>query len=148
MKRSAFVIIFVLCAACGDSRPTSPTAITRTTPFVPPVQTTTVLPPLEGSSRTFTFDHALTPLSSIWTRSSRFILYDNGSFMLEYPAVNGAYRGKYTESNGAINFEWEGWSRAGPWGASGTINGDALSVEYNLIMMLTDFEDAAYTLVR
>ena len=27
-----------------------------------------------------------------------------------------------------MTFEWEGWSVAGPWGASGTLKGDALTV--------------------
>jgi hypothetical protein len=50
-------------------------------------------------------------------------------------------------ANGVITFEWEGWSVAGPWGATATISDDSLSVEYNLIMQLTDFEDAVYVLV-
>ena len=148
IRRSATIIILVLCAGCGDSRPTAPTAVSATPRFAPPVQTTRVFPPLEGPSRTFNFDHALSPSASAYTRSSRFILYENGAFILEYPTLGGGYRGKYTESDGTINFEWEGWSSAGTWGATGMIKGDALAVEYNLIMMLTDFEDAAYTLVR
>jgi len=47
----------------------------------------------------------------------------------------GEYRGRYTEANGDIVFDWEGWSVAGPWGAIG-------------IMRLSDFEDAVYVLVR
>jgi hypothetical protein len=45
-----------------------------------------------------------------------------------------------------ITFEWEGWSVAGPWGATGTITDGVLTVKYNLIMQLSDFEDAAYRL--
>lgn len=41
----------------------------------------------------------------------------------------GEYRGRYTEANGVITFEWDGWSRAGPWGATGTLNGDSLTVQ-------------------
>ena len=41
-----------------------------------------------------------------------------------------------------IKFEWEGWSVAGPWGATGTLKGDSLTVHYNEIMRHTDFEDA------
>ena len=48
------------------------------------------------------------------------------------------------EANGVITFAWEGWSVAGSWGATGTIRGDRLTVQYNLIMQLTDFEDAVY----
>ena len=56
------------------------------------------------------------------------------------------YRGEYTESNGVITFQWEGWSIAGAWGATGTVNDGSLTVQYNLIMQLSDFEDAVYGL--
>jgi hypothetical protein len=81
---------------------------------------------------------------SNYTKESRFVLYDNGAFVLQYVGLGGGYRGGYTEANGVIVFEWEGWSAAGPWGATGTVKGDSLTVQYNLIMQLTDFEDAAY----
>ncbi len=54
------------------------------------------------------------------TTASRFVLYDNGAFELQYVGL-GEYRGGYTEANGVINFQWEGWSTAGPWGATGTV---------------------------
>lgn len=70
---------------------------------------------------------------------------DNGGFVLQYAGLGFEYRGGYAETKGAIAFEWEGWSAAGPWGATGTLKGDSLTVQYNLIMQLTDFEDAVYT---
>ena len=73
---------------------------------------------------------------------SRYVLYRDGTFVLEYP--NGQYRGTYTETAGRITFEWEGWSVAGAWGASGVLTDDSLSVSYNMIMILSDFEDALY----
>jgi hypothetical protein len=48
------------------------------------------------------------------------------------------------EANGLITFAWEGWSVAGPWGATGSITDDSLSVRYNVIMQLSDFEDGVY----
>lgn len=79
-------------------------------------------------------------------KQSRFVLYDDGAFVLQYPT--GEYRGGYTETNGAITFGWEGWSVAGPWGATGRIEDGLLTVNYNLIMQLTDFEDAIYRLTQ
>jgi hypothetical protein len=32
----------------------------------------------------------------------------------------------------------------GPWGAIGTLQDGTLTVRYNLVMELSDFEDAAY----
>jgi hypothetical protein len=78
-----------------------------------------------------------------WPQPSRYVLYDDGRFELQYSGIND-YRGTYTEANGAFTFEWEGRSAAGPWGATGSLTADALTVRYNLIMQLSDFEDAVY----
>ena len=48
----------------------------------------------------------------------------------------------------AVVFDWDGRSVAGPWGAIGTLKGDSLTVQYNGIMQLSDFEDAVYALIR
>ena len=131
----------VLSAACGGSAPNSPT-VTSQSPVAPSVAPSTTFPPLTGPARTFVFDRQLSFPVSHYTFASRFVLCDNGAFVLQYPTFG--YRGGYTESNGVITFAWEGWSTAGPWGATGTIRGDTLTVQYNLIMQLTDFEDAVY----
>ena len=68
--------------------------------------------------------------------------------MLQYPSLGEVwYRGGYKDANGVIAFEWEGWSVAGAWGATGTLKGDSLTVQYNQIMQYTDFEDAVYVLM-
>jgi hypothetical protein len=149
VRRSAVVVLFLLAAACGSSVPTSPTgtnqppALSSATP--PPA---TNFPPLSGPSRTFVFDRELSYRVSEYTRNSRFVLYDNGAFVLQYPSLGErGYRGAYKDTNGVIAFEWEGWSIAGPWGATGALKADSLTVQYNQIMQLTDFEDAVYVLM-
>jgi hypothetical protein len=68
---------------------------------------------------------------------------------LRFPSVGeGGYRGGYKDTDGTLTFEWEGWSTAGPWSATGTLKGDSLTVQYNLVMHFTDFEDAVYVLMR
>ena len=146
LRRSAIIVLFVLGAACGSSGPPSPTG-TGQAPAVPlpaPPPATT-FPPLSGPSRTFVFDRELSHRVSDYTKMSRFVLYDNGAFALQYPSLGqGGYRGKYEDAHGVITFEWEGSSVAGPWGASGALRGDALTVQYNQMMRLDDFEDAVY----
>jgi hypothetical protein len=148
VHRSAIIGLLVLSAACGNSAPTSPSGtsqpIVRSSPTPTPP---TNLPPLSGSSRTFSFDRELSYPVRDYTKGSRFVLYDNGAFVLQYEGL-GDYRGTYTEADGVIRFEWEGWSVAGPWGATGTVKDDLLTVRYNVIMQLDDFEDAVYSLVR
>jgi hypothetical protein len=142
------IVCLMMSAACGNSVSTSPTPTSPPPVPAPATPPTATFPPLDGPSRTFTFDHELSYPVSGYTKQSRFVLYDNGAFVLQYVATGGAYRGKYDETNGAIAFTWQGWSSAGPWGATGKLAGDSLTVQYNLIMQLTDFEDAAYTLTR
>ena len=144
VRRAALVILLVLAAACGHSESVSPTTVSQpTTPPVSPPSPPRSFPPLSGPSRTFVFDRELKYPVADYTRRSQFVLYDNGAFALRFAGM-GEYHGGYTEANGAIVFDWEGWSAAGPWGATGTINGNFLTVQYNLIMQLTDFEDAVY----
>jgi hypothetical protein len=154
-RESLVVVAVVLANACAGSTPTAPAPITApiTQSAVvpspsPPVHSTVTFPPLSGPSRTFTFDHAPAPRVASYTTQSQFVLYDDGGFALQYPSPIGDYRGGYTESNGVITFEWEGWSVAGPWGATGIIKDGQLTVQYNLIMVLTDFEDAVYRLAK
>ena len=45
-----------------------------------------------------------------------------------------------------VSSQWDGSSAADPWGATGTLRGDSLTVQYNFIMQLSDFKDAVYTL--
>lgn len=102
---------------------------------------------LSGPSHTFVFDHSLSNYADDYTKNSRFVLYDNGAFELQYSNPNvGGVVGRYTQSNGVISFAWEGWSLAGSWAATGTLTGNSLTVNYNQVMQLTDFVDAAYTL--
>lgn len=146
--RGALVFLLLLATACGGS-PTAPT-LRRPPPSPastpPPIPPATNFPPPVGPSRTFTFDHALTPRVSDYTTRSRFVLYDNGAFALQFESPIGEYRGGYTQSNGVITFEWEGWSVAGPWGATGTLKDGTLTIRYNEVMIATDFEDAVYLL--
>jgi hypothetical protein len=148
VRRGAVVVLLMLSVACcGSSAPTSPTGRSQA-PAVPSAtpQPPTNFPALSGPSRTFVFEHELSYRVRDHTRRSRFVLYDNGAFVLQYVG-GGDYRGGYSDANGIITFEWEGWSDAGPWGARGTLKGDSLTVEYNLIMQLSEFEDAVYTMM-
>jgi len=148
LGRGAVVPLLVLFAACGSSVPTSPTRTNPPSALAPPTSApATIFPPLSGPSRTFIFDRELSYPVTAYTRNSHFVLYDNGAFVLQYPSLGeGGYRGGYKDANGVIVFEWEGWSGAGPWGATGILTGDSLTVQYNEIMHHTDFEDALYVL--
>jgi hypothetical protein len=108
---------------------------------------------LSGPSRTFTFGGELSYRVRDFTKSSRFVLYDNGAFVLQYPPSSlgdGAYRGQYHDANGVIMFMFN-WGGQGnvftPWDATGTLKGDSLTVQYIEGMQHADFENAVYVVM-
>ena len=140
--RLALVSAVGIGAACADSRsPTMPSPPTASLPRPEPA-----FPAVTRPARVFSFSRELNYAVSGYTVGSRFVLYDDGGFALQYlqSAGSSEYRGTYVENGRSINFAWEGWSAAGPWGATGELTGDLLAVRYNLIMELSDFENAVY----
>jgi hypothetical protein len=105
--------------------------------------------PTGGPARIFDYASAAAPVSD-YTRASRFVFYDNGTFQLQYADPSSgrilAYWGNYGEAGGAVNFDWLASSIAGSWGATGTLDVTSLTVQYNLIMALSGFDDAVYVL--
>lgn len=73
--------------------------------------------------------------------TSRYVLYDNGVFALQY--LGFEYPGGYEKDGGTIRFLlFPPVSRSDD--AIGTLNGDLLEVRYSDSMHQADFEDAAY----
>ena len=146
--RVGFVVLSVLllAAGCSDRHPpTAPGPVDAALTPPAPTQTACVFGPTTQSGRAYAFAHARLPDAAPYTRCSRFVLYDNGSFELQFGA-SGTYSGTYRISGNDVDFRWDGWSVAGPWGTNATFDGDFLTVRYNLIMVFSDFEDAVYQL--
>jgi hypothetical protein len=104
---------------------------------------------LSGPSRTFAYDHVLTDYVDDYTKNSRFVLYDNGAFVLQSTAVTpsgGGYpplSGAYTVANGIITLTW---NVQDTWIATGPLSGNSLTVRYNDRMIGASFYDAVYVL--
>ena len=147
-------LIAILSAGCSDSHRTSPTAPTgsntASTAFVP--IGVPPFPPVSKPARVYVT--AIEGTSAAYhggALNARYALHDDRSFALQYASPrfgNFEYRGTYSEANGEVVFHWEGWSAAGPWGATATITEELLTVSYNFIMQMTDFEDAVFARVR
>jgi hypothetical protein len=142
------VLLLLVANACADSRtPTGPTmpgtiGLPRTAPAPPPGSFTAVSRP----ARIYVFVSALQYPVQYWTIGSRYVLYDDGTFALQYLQPQGEYRGTYTETNAVITFRWDANQNVpAPWRpAVGTLKDDTLTVRYDLIMHHDDFEDAHY----
>jgi|SRR5688572_23448330 len=131
--------------ACGTAdRPTSPTpvppAVTVQPP--PPVQPLPTVPVPSGSTR-FDFAGPLTYRVAHYTTTSVYVLNPAGTFALHYPELSAtlAYVGTYQQDGDHISFRFSG---SGAWEAEGTLDGDSLTVRYNIMMEMSDFENAIY----
>jgi hypothetical protein len=148
--RAAVAALLLLSTACGDSGPVTPTPADQPPPApqpapAPPPPPRTNFPPLTGPSRTFVFERPLSYGVSHYTASSRFVLYDNGAFVLQYPSIGAEYRGAYTDTDGVLILDWE---RGSTGGATARLTGESLAVQYGEVMTHSDFEDAQYVLTQ
>jgi hypothetical protein len=88
------------------------------------------------------------PLTRI-TQRSRFVLYDDGGFVLQFVNDNGSvfeYAGTYRQV--AANTIAFAFSADPSDAAVGTLQDRALTIRYDLHMRMADFEDALYTLTE
>lgn len=137
VRCAAVAVLLLISTACAEKLPAGPSSSDSV-----PGPVASVFPAVVKPARVFVFDRELLYHVQTYTVASRFVLYDDGSFALQYsdfPAGH-EYRGRYKEADGNIAFEWEGWSR----GASASLEANFLTVRYNFIMQMSDFEDAVY----
>lgn len=145
VRRGAILVLAALSVTCGRiDPPTAPTS-TPTQPVSPaPPPRPAEYPPIIGPASVFDFSGPLSYPVRGYTTTSRYVLYDNGAFALQY--LGFEYPGSYEKEGGTIRFLFSpSDSRSG---AVGTLNGRLLEVRYSDTMQHADFEDAAYQLAR
>ena len=139
------VLSALACSSPTPFAPSAPTIVADARLEIPPPPGWT--PPVDTPTRTFVYSGPAGHAVSSWTERSSLVLGSDGRFALVSGQNGYPYRGWFTQSGNQVTFQWEGVSRAGPWGAEGVINDGALTMRYNLVMQMTDFEDAVYALV-
>ena len=132
------IVAIVSTTGCGTSDRTAASPI----PTAPTV-VGSPFPAVQRPARVFDVSGAVRYPLSTWTMGSRYVLYDDGAFVLQFLSGR-AYTGRYQQQNDDVTFQWDGGSAGGPWGATGALTGELLTVHYNVIMELSDFEDAIY----
>jgi hypothetical protein len=149
VRCGALAAVLVLASACADPiTPTGPTTPTGTTPSPPTPRPGSDFPAVSRPARIYLFASGLSHPVREWTSGSRYVLYDDGTFALQYLQSQGSfeYLGTYTQMNALITFHWQANQNVpAPWRpATGTLSDDSLTVRYDAIMNLDDFEDAVY----
>jgi hypothetical protein len=141
IAKIALGALIVTIAGCKDSPlPLEPSAPTRGEPSSPKTPSDFPAP----SSPAGIYDRTS---ASFIPGNSRYVIYENGTFSLQYVRPDWGffeYPGKYSLTDSGITFQFDGWSVAGPWLADGIVAGNSLTVKYNVVMVLSDFEDGVY----
>lgn len=134
--------VAALCIACDNPvRPTTPSQPPASSISTSsPPQSPFVVPPLTGPSTSYLYSGQLDHPVNHYTLTSKFVLYENGAFSLQYLSLGGQYTGAYQRDNSRITFRF-----AGGGDASGTITSDVLEVRFSLNMQMSDFDNAVYT---
>jgi hypothetical protein len=132
----------VLCIACNSAdRLTAPSSLPTPQSSTVQASPAAAVPPLIGPASTYLFAERLSYPIRDYTIASKYVLYDDGAFSLQYQSIAAPYVGTYRQDNGSIALRFASDSR---WSATATINGDSLEVRYNTDMELSDFENAVY----
>ena len=141
------VILLLVSVSCSDTRlPTAPSPPAVATPAAPnPGPNPVPNGPFPGPG-TYVFFSSRTGRSVLpYTQASRYVLNDDGRFVLEFPTISGfVVRGRYKEIDRRITFDFD-WN-AQSAGAIAVFDGNRMTVSYNLYMGMSDFEDAVYIL--
>ena len=91
---------------------------------------------------TYVFSEPLGGYVDVYTRESKYVLYDNSAFALEFAAFPRPLLGVYRQENGRISFDFLANGLSAD--ASGDLKGDLLEVCYSEQMLQTDFANAVY----
>ena len=146
----SIVLGAALAGACTDGMmpPTAPTAKTTSPPAAastaPMSDVAPGFPPPSRPARIYV--DPMPPSYSMHGSplASRYLLFEDGTFALQYASANYPffeYLGTYKEAGAVITFEWKGCCG---WSATGSLEGDALKVEYSLNMVMSDFINGVY----
>jgi hypothetical protein len=134
----ATLVAFTVACQDFSSPAAPPPAAPPATPFPP------VLPEIRGPGTTYL---EKTSIYSRFGYVSRFILYTDGTFALQFTGRGPPleYAGHYTRTDSEVTFDfyWKPWSIS-PAAATASLRGDEMVVSYTEAMGWNDFIGGAY----
>src|SRR4029079_6850608 len=98
------IVAIVSTTGCGTSDRTAASPI----PTAPTV-VGSPFPAVQRPARVFDVSGAVSYPLSTWTMGSRYVLYDDGAFVLQFLSGR-AYTGRYQQQNDDVTFQWDGGS--------------------------------------
>jgi len=131
--RSLLIVVALASVAACAADATRPAAGPPVAPLPP------AAPPLPAGA--VAYDRSS---PSMYADGSSFILRPDGGFDLTYEMGQLGYPGTYASTASSLAFAFKDSDTAGAWLAEGTIQGDSLHVEFNLVMSMADFESGWY----
>ena len=135
LRRALLAAVLPLAALAGGCTDSSPLAV----PSAP--LTAPAFPPLARPGSVYV-EEAPSGEGAV----SRFVLYEDNGFALQYATRQSGVRelgGRYARAGAVIEFAFADLN-AVDWRATGTLNGERLSVAYNARMQLEGFADRVY----
>jgi hypothetical protein len=132
------LVVFVAAAiSCSD-----PPRLTTPTPPPSPPPVANPFPPLTGAKTTYKYSKPLSYAVRGFTEVSEFVLYESGTFCLDYKAF-APYCGSYEQSDDRmILLHFGAGDRVAD--ATGTLIDDFMEVRFTDTMQHSDFENAVY----
>jgi hypothetical protein len=139
-------LAMVIAAACAE--PVAPGASPATAPLDQDLWSAD-FPEASGPGRIFNFSSRDRYPVSPRTIQSRFVLYDDSTFSLQFRGEPDGYHGRYTEDGRDLSLvSMPPSPRFSAWRATGTLDGLVLTVRYWPEDHWLHLEDAVYTLAR
>jgi hypothetical protein len=136
VRSLAVVLTAAVVVSCGSSEPAAPPAPDQ------PVSPNPTAPAPNPPATLGIYDR-LTP--SVFVGTSRYVLYQDSSFALEYVAgATYRYPGRFTRSDSLVRFNFTVPAASEPWIANAVLRGTVLAIQYNTLMLLSDFENGEY----
>lgn len=139
-RAALLVFLVIVSSSCHDTTPPTTVTPTQPTSMAPP----SPVPrggPFPGVG-TYEFVSSPGGRVALYTSDSRYVLYDDRTFVLRLGAFEARGRYKYENDHVTFDFDWNSQDA----GAVGVFDGNRMTVTYNWYMVMSDFEDGVYQL--
>jgi hypothetical protein len=137
-----FFVALIAAPACTEPTP----ALT----FAPPAAPAPAFPAVTRPAEIYVAPAGMYDQQGIIGPASRFVFYDDGTFVLQFSAAEVVrdFPGRYSRAGSAFTLGWLTNSPIGEFKATAELSADSLAIRYNTAMQINDFVDGVYLRAR